>query len=569
MAAESSYLAIAVAYAEQAAKDRGKKFGRHMRLAAKRFLKDLDRARDPGCPFEMSEWHVDDVCSFIELLPHVEGQWSTTTIGLEPWQVFILANVFGFRRRSNGARRFNTAYIEVARKNAKSTLSSGIALYCLSEEGETGPQVKTAATTGDQARIVFDVASKMASASTQYLEARGVEVWKNAVTCAETGGNMKPINAKASTQDGLNPHLTIIDELHAHKDRKLFDVLRSAQGARSNPLSWYITTAGYDLQTVCYEQRTLAAKILEGAVEADHYFAAIFSLDPDDDWRLERNWIKANPNYGVSIFPDKLREEVLEAKESPESEAEFKTKRCNIWLNSAATWLSLDAWDAAADPKITLDDLKGHRVALACDMSNRDDMTAIVAVAEIDGEVRIVPRFYLPRDVIQERVIKGLGFYRTWVDAGVVTATDGDWIDAARIEEDIRAIADDLDPVQITFDTFGAGPDIASRLDADGYPASIRQYTAKNVGAAALELEARVRRRSRLRHDGNPCLRWHASNAVVERRVDGSILPKKESPMSMNKIDGIAATVMAMSHLRLGEEERPRVINYERGSLAL
>lgn len=562
------YVAIAVKYAKVAAVDEDR-HGYWNRKAATRFLLDLERADDADCAFTFSHEHAADVCDFIEKLPHVEGTWANPLIVLEPWQVFTLVNIFGFRRRADGKRRFSTAYIEVARKNGKSALSSGVALYCLCCEGEAGPQVKTAATTGDQARIVFDVARAMVEKTPDLRDAFGVDALANSILCKANMGTIKPINAKASTQDGLNPHLNIIDELHAHKDRKLFDVLKSAQGARSNPLAWYITTAGYNVTGVCYEQRTMVTKILDGVIEAEHYWGCIWTLDETDDWRDEACWIKANPNYGVSIRPDKMREECLEARQSPASENEFLTKRCNKWLSSAANWLSMPNWDLCQH-KGEWPDFAGQDVWVGMDLSSRNDMTAVALVWQRDGALWVKVQYYLPEDVIAKRVERGFAFYSEWANNGTLIATPGDWIDREVIEAYVREQCEIYRPRMVVCDTYGVGPDIVASLSADGIPAGQLYFTAKNIGSAALELEARVKSGGRLWHDGNSALRWNASNTFVERRVDGSILPKKEAAGSENKIDGIAAICMAMSQMRF-EEPAPQVtvIDYEPGGLFL
>jgi phage terminase large subunit-like protein len=261
--------------------------------------------------------------------------WDTPTIRLEPPQVFILAVIFGWRRRSDGLRRFSSVYIEMARKGAKSTLTAGVALYCLCCEDEPGAQIIVGATTGEQAGKVFNPAKRMVEKTAALREAFGLEAWARSVTCAASGGFIQPINAKGKTQDGWNPHVGILDELHAHPDRSLFDVITSAFGARRNPLRWVITTAGYNTNGVCYEQRTYVAKILEGVVEADHYFGIVFSVDEADDPFDERAWIKANPMLGVTPTLKSMQTEAADAKASPAAEGEFKTKRLNLWLNAS------------------------------------------------------------------------------------------------------------------------------------------------------------------------------------------------------------------------------------------
>jgi phage terminase large subunit-like protein len=514
-----------------------------VRLACARQDRDLKRAAtDPSWPYVWSDQQATEVCAFAETLPHIEGEWDSPTIHLEPWQIFVLTTLFGWRRKSDGGRRFNTAYIEVARKAAKSVLASIVALYCLHREGEPGAQVKTAATTGSQARIVFDVARKMVL-RTAALRDAGLQAFANAITFEAAGGSLQPINAKSSTQDGLSPHCSIIDELHAHKDRSLFDVLKSARGARKNPLSFYVTTAGYNLLGVAMEQRTFLLKILQGVFEADHYFGVIFTLDEHDDPYDESVWIKANPMIGITPQLDEMRQYAQEAKLSPDSEGEFKTKRLNLWLNSASSWLSMPAWDACGDPTITLDDFTGQRCWIGADLAQLDDLAAVALVFERDELLYGLVRCYLPELVVNERA-HAVPAYRRWVDAGLLTLTPGNMIDFGHIERDIRGWCEQFRVQDIAFDQYGS-VQIAGNLANDNLPARIEPKNAKTFTPPARELETRVKHR-RLRHDGSSLLKWAASNCVVSRRIDDSILPKKASAESPDKIDPIDALLQAI-----------------------
>lgn len=242
---DKDYVAIAKAYAKKALDPKNRKrFGIWIRLAAKRFLDDLERAKTKGAPFYFDVWHANDVCDFAEKLPHVEGVWETPTIVLHESHVFFLVQLFGFRK-PDGTRRFSKALFAVARKNAKSTLAAIVGLYCQNCEGENGPQIITGATTGQQARIVFNVAKRMVEKTADLREAFGLVPFANAIASINNGGTYKPINAKASTQDGLNPSCVILDEIHAHKDHDLLNVLVSAAGARANVLFLFLTTEGY------------------------------------------------------------------------------------------------------------------------------------------------------------------------------------------------------------------------------------------------------------------------------------------------------------------------------------
>jgi len=523
------------------------------KLACRRHLEDLKRKTTKKWPYYFDHWWANDVCDFAEKVPHHEGNWNPdgNKFILEPWEVFILVAIFGWRRRvqkakdpKNDPRRFSAAYIEVARKNGKSPISAIVALYCVACEGENAPQVKLAATTYKQTEAVFKPAKAMVNLTPALREHFQLEARAKAIACFSSRGNIEPIHSKSQTQDGLNPHATIIDELHAHKDRSLFDVLRSAKGARKNPLSWYITTAGYNLEGVCYEQRTLVTKILEGIIPGDHYFGVIYTLDDGDDPFDEKVWLKSNPNLGVSVQIKDLRDYAQEAKASPKSLGEYKTKRHNIWCNAAAAWLNLLQWDACADPGLKIDDFTGYDCWIGGDLADRNDIAGYLLLFLKDGLPYLFPRFYLPEDLVLEKMHSVGMHYKVWADEGLLILTPGDFIDHNRIEEDVRKDWEKFNVHQAAFDQYGSAQ-LAASLNNDGLTTAIVHKNAKTYGDPSLELEARVKT-GRIRHDGNKILRWMVSNAVVDRRVDGSILPKKENKDSPNKIDGLDMAILAL-----------------------
>jgi phage terminase large subunit-like protein len=565
------YSGIALAYAQDVVAGRIVAC-KWVKAACQRHLDDLKKEK---WPYHFDRWQGDDICDFIEKLPHVEGDWDMPTIWLEPPQVFILVVVFGWRK-VDGRRRFSTVYIEMARKGAKSTLTAGVSLYCLTCEGEVGPQIVLGATTGEQAGKVFNPARRMVGMTPALRSAFELEAFTRSITCAQNGGFIQPINAKGKTQDGWNPHVGVLDELHAHRDRSLFDVIKSAFGARKNPLLWIITTAGFDTNGVCYEQRTVATKMLEGVIELDHLFAIIFTLDeavldekgkvlvPADDPFDERVWVKANPMLGITPTLDKMRSDAADAKASPREEGNFKTKNLNIWLNAAVRWLNMVRWNQCADPTITWESFRGLDCYIGGDLADKDDITALVLSA-IDDEGCLIskPMFWLPEAVLlspEHSEGRGPAPYRTWHKQGHLNLTPGDWVDHNEVEQRIEDWIGDLSVRRITFDQFAAAQAMAIRLNenygsGDEPLAGILHKNARSVTDPAKELEARVKGgRSRFRHDGNPVMSWMASNAVVDRRVDGTILPKKETPMSPNKIDGIDALVNSIWPIVIGVE---------------
>jgi len=519
--------------------------GRLLRLAVDR--QDRDRRRsesDPSWPFVWSPEHVADVCEFVEALPHVEGKWNSTTIRLEPAQVFWLACLFGWRHRSDAnLRRFTGWYHETGRKSAKTTLVAGLGLFHLAREREPGASVICGAKTGAQARIVFRTMQRMVRRAA-WLRDLGFQVFANAITVSSDtlDGDARPVNSKAISLDGLNPSMIVLDESHA-QSFELHDVLKSAQGARTNPLLVAPTTAGYDQLSVGFALRTSAIKLLEGIFETDHLLATIYAIDDGDDWKDETAWPKANPLFGVTPKIENVRTYCRDAQQTPQLESEFRVKVCSEWLNSGQRWLSTVAWDACADSTLKLEDFEGEPCWIGGDLAQLDDLAAIALLFKRDDLVCAFVRCYLPRLVVETRA-RAVPIFRLWADAGIITLTEGNMIDYSKIEADIRRHCERFDVRDICFDQFGS-VQIAGNLFNDGLPARVEPKNAKTFTGPARELETRVNHK-RLKHEGDSCLRWQASNCVVRRGVDDSLLPKKDGPESPNKIDGIDALLLAL-----------------------
>lgn len=554
------YAAIALDYAKRAVADKkGEWTCNWARLACKRHLDDLKRKR---WDFYFDPWYAGDVCDFIEKLPHVQGKWDSKTISLEPWQIFFLCVAFGWRRRSDGGRRFTMAYLEVARKNAKSTILAGISLYGLCCDDEPGAQVYIGATTGDQAKKVFEPAAQMVKRTSALREAFDVEAWARSITLPD-GSFIQPINAKSSTQDGHNPSMGILDELHAHADRGLYDVVRSADGARDNPFLWMITTSGYNVEGVCYEQRTLLTKVLQGLIPADHYFGIIYTLDEEDSEFDERVWVKANPNLGASIKLDSLKRYAVEAKNSPASHAEFKTKRCNIWTSAKDGWVNIERWKKC-DGAIDLDALKEAQCWGGLDLASTTDMAAFRLVWKVGGRLKTWGRFYLPEEAVRPRTERGNVPYQTWEKEGLLTVTPGDVTDYEYIKKDILRAMGEFDIVDIAYDPWNAR-DLVNRLMEESVPLIEFRQGIASFNAPMKELE-RAYTSGQLDHDGDPILTWNASNIVARQDVNENIAPDKKH--STEKIDGFVALVMAIGRMLAHEDEGPSVYA-ERGALAL
>ncbi len=540
------YLAIATAYGASVVAG-VVPASKWVRLAVDRQLRDLDlSATSPAWPYVFDRKAAAAVCRFVEQLPHVEGRWSTATIRLEPAQVWLLTCLFGWRLRADPTRRrFTTLYWETGRKGAKSTLMAAVCLYHMVAEDEPGPAVVCGATTGQQARIVFTIAQQMVARST-WLQERGLRAFAHAICLMPDGrntvGTLKPINAKASTQDGLNPSCIVLDESHA-QTFELHDVLKSAQGARANPLLLCPTTAGYNQLSVGYALRSTLCKVLDGVIVADHLLGAIYTIDDGDDWRDERVWIKANPLLGVTPSRDWMRRYCLDAQQTPGLEQEFRVKCCSEWANAGSAWLSMTAWDACADRSLTLDAFVGRDCWIGGDLAQEDDFAAIALVFPVDDGVVAFVRCYLPEELVLERS-RAVPEYRLWRDRGELVITPGSAMDYARIEADIRAWCQRFAVQDICFDYYQSKR-LVDALFNSGLPARTEAKNAKTTTPPAIELETRIRH-GRFRHDGNTCVRWQASNVVVRRGRDDTILPVKDAPHSPNKIDAIDALLWAV-----------------------
>ena len=536
------FVQVAIAYAREATADRkGKKFGKWIRLAAARFLRDLKTAKGRGAPFKFDPWWANDVCLFAEQLPHVEGVWDTPTIVLHPSHVFFLVNLFGFRK-PDGTRRFTTALFAVARKNAKSTLAAIILLYCLCCEGEVGPQAITAATTGQQARIVFNVAKRMVEKTPDLREAFNLQPFANAIAAYANGGTAKPINAKASTQDGLNPSMVSLDEVHAHKTHDLLNVLKSAAGARKNPLFLYTTTEGYESPGPWPEQRRFAEQLLEQAVEAEHYLALIYAVDDADHDFDAKCWIKANPLADVNpILLKEIAKEAVEAKAMPGRHAEFKIKRLNRRAAAANSWIDIPRWNQCGGV-VDLEALRTVPCFAALDLASTKDMTALRLVWRVDEKWVTWGRYWVPRDAVAQRTERGTVPYAAWVGSGNVVQTDGDVTDYRVIEDDILALRERFNIVGIAYDAWNAS-DLVNRLVEHELPMVQFIQGTKSYHPAMQELE-RAYTSGALNHGDDPVLRWNAANVVARKDANNNTAPDKRR--SADKIDGLVALLMAI-----------------------
>ena len=558
------YIKIAIDYANQAVADENnERFGKWIRLAARRFLADLERAKQKDSCFYFDDACAIDACSFIEKLPHVEGKWETENVVLHASHVWFVVQLFGFRNQ-DGTRRFTTALFAVARKNAKSFLCSAILLYCFCCEDEEGPQVVSAATTGQQARIIFNVAKRIVEKLSALREAFTLEPFANAIARYEVGGTFKPINAKASTQDGLNPSHVGIDEIHAHKTHDLLNVLKSAAGARKNPLFLYTTTEGYESPGPWGEIRHFAKQLLEGVVQADHFLVLYYALDDedkdagkaaDDDFD-ESKWIKANPLMEVNpLLLKEIRKEAVEAKQMPGRHAEFKIKRLNRPSSTVGGWINLNKW-RLCNGDVDLDWLKQYPCFGGLDLASTRDIAAFRLVWDVDGVYYTHGWRFVPSVAVHERSRRGLVPYQQWVHGGWLIEAGDEIIDYDVVEKTILQADAMYDIRAIGYDLWNAQQIAKKLIDADVPMIEFIQGT-KSYHPAMKALEEHYIS-GKVAHGNDPVLNWNASNIVA--RTDQNMNTAPDKKKSNDKIDDMVAFLMAVGEL-LADEESSCIYN--------
>ena len=528
--------------------------GRWERLAVARYVRDLEEGAGRGIWFD--EAAALRACRFFSFLKHSKGEWAGTTIQLEPWQLFNTWNLFGWRR-ADGFRRFRTGYTEVARKNGKTTWAAGIGLYLMDADGEPGAEVYTAAVKRDQARIAHQEATRMVKSSP--LLRKRIRVFKDNLHNEKTASKFEPLGRDADSTDGLNVQGAIVDEVHAHPNRDMWDVLETATGSRRQPLIVGITTAGFDRQSLCWELHEYSERVLEGSHGDDSWFGAIYAVEPEDDPFDESVWRKANPNLGISVKLDDMRRLASKAQEMPSALNAFLRLRLNRWTQSITRWMPIDAWERCG-AHVDADGLRGRTCYGGLDLSSTTDISALVWVfpPEGTGDVfQVLCRFFIPEESMRERSRRDRVPYDSWVRQGLMTATPGNVIDYSYILAQIDEDAQRFDIAEIAFDRWGATR-IVQDLEEGGLVVAGFGQGFASMSPPMKELEKLVLSGG-IRHGGNPVLTWMAGNLVAREDPAGNIKPDKQK--STEKIDGMVSLIMGLD--RAIRREGPGASVYE------
>lgn len=532
--------------------------GKYVRLAVERHYRDLIDGSKRGLQFSVDHaWHI---IRYIErYFVHIKGGLAGQPIHLDPWQKFFTAVLYGWRR-IDGRRRFTRAYEEVARKNGKSTWKGPQGAYLFMMDGEAGAEVYAVATTREQAMTVFKPAfenfkrwaKKSAGMARSFRIFEGLNQER-----IESGASVfKPIASNADAQDGFNPSAVLFDELHAQKSREQWDVLESGFGARQQPLLSAITTAGFIQDGICTEIRGYLISVLDGVRQDDDVFGYIYTIDEGDDPFAEKNWIKANPSLGSAKTIDYMRGMARKAKALPSALANFKTKDLNVWCNDAEGWLDLAVWDKGAK-KFCKELLAGRECYGGLDLASTRDLTAFTLVfppGEAGGDWYVMVWVWCPEVKIEEQADDAAPYAR-WRAEGWISATPGNVTDYQPVREAIVSACATYDVREIGFDRWNAQQLSNELLDAGVPLVEVPQNTG-GMYPGSRKLEELIYAK-RLRHGGNPVLRWAAGNVSLLYDSNDNFRPDKKRSKPKGRIDPVVATVMALSRAVTYVEDAP------------
>lgn len=527
--------------------------GRYELLAVERFQNDLNNKE------YFFDWDtVLDLLFFISTkCKHSKGSLAGQFVKLEPWQSFILANVYGFRRKDSKRRKYRKALIEVGRKNGKTTLLAGIALYHLLEmDGEAGAEIYSIATKVDQSKISWNIAKAMVNQS-DYLHNR-IVIYQNKLVY--NNSLFAPLASESKKLDGLNPSFTIADEIHAFPDGDLVDVISTGMGSRENPLLFQITTAGSDLNSYGFKEHEYAVSVLEGSLNDPSYFAIIYALDEEDDFADVKNWRKANPNLGISVYPEYLESTFNEALSSPAKLASFKTKNLCLWQNVSSRWIDYSVWEKNLD---TFDEsiLKGAVAYGGIDLSTNLDLTAIALnfPPQKEGDKhRKLYHFFLPADGIIEKEREDKVPYRHWAKQGYLTLTEGPVIDYQAVSEKLKTWITTYNIQFIAADRWRLLD--LTRLMPE-YEDLFIEFSQgiRAMSPASLEYERQIKL-GNFATNNNPVMNWMISNTEIRLDENNNIkIVKPKRDKTGKRIDGVIADIMATFTSITMEDNRPKV----------
>lgn len=530
---------------------------------------------------------ADFAVAFIESLCHTKGTWAGKPFELIDWQEQIIRDLFG-TLKPNGYRQFNTAYIEIPKKQGKSELAAAVALLLTCGDGEERAEVYGCAADRQQASIVFEVAADMVRMCPALSKRVKILASQKRLIYTPTNSFYQVLSAEAYSKHGFNIHGVVFDELHTQPNRKLFDVMTKGSGdARMQPLYFLITTAGTDTHSICYETHQKAKDIIEGRKIDPTFYPVIYGADESDDWTNPKVWKKANPSLDITVGIDKVKAACESAKQNPGEENAFRQLRLNQWVKQAVRWMPMEKWDKCAF-SVDEDELEGRVCYGGLDLSSTTDITSFVLVfppslggaasvprlgdgfatsccppPDKDDKYIILPYFWIPEDNLTLRVNRDHVPYDVWERQGYLQTTEGNVVHYGFIEQFIEKLGERFNIREIAFDRWGA-VQMVQNLEGMGFTVVPFGQGFKDMSPPTKELMKLVLEQ-KIAHGGHPVLRWNMDNIYIRTDPAGNIKADKEK--STEKIDGAVATIMALDRaIRCGNDHGTSVYD-ERGIL--
>ena len=502
---------------------------KYIKQACERYLSWFDK-------YEFRKDKVDRVVNFITKLKHFTGSHNGKPFELMPWQIWVVSSIFGFY--NNNKRVVNSVYIEIARKNGKTAFISAICLYCLIADGENGGEIDFLANNAKQAKIAFDMCSNFL----QSIDKKGkyFQRYRDRIKFDKTKSFIQVLSSEASGLDGFNSSVFCLDEAHEQKDSRLYDVMVSSQGMRTNPLGLIITTAGFNKFGFCYPYRRTCTEILSGAKEDDSTFTAIFTLDEEDKWDDEEVWIKSNPNLGVTVQKDYIRRQINSAKLNTSLEVGVKTKNLNMWCSSAEVWINNDLL-LESTSEVNLDNFNECTAFIGVDLASVSDLTATSVMIPFEGKFYFKNFYYLPESCLQDNINSQV--YLDWYKRGYLTLTSGNVTDYDIVTKDLLNISEKVYIDKVAYDQYNS-TQWAIDCTAEGLPLIPYSQALWSFNRPTKEFE-RLIKMGKIIIDNNPITRWCFANIAIKQDYNENIKPVKGGTANQ-KIDGAIAMIEAL-----------------------
>ena len=496
---------------------------------------------------------ADFAVMFIEQLCHTKGTWAGKKFKLLDWQSQIIRDLFGVLK-PNGYRQFNTAYIEIPKKNGKSELAAAVALLLCCGDGEQRAEIYGCAAERGQATIVFDVAADMVRMCPALNKRCKILTSQKRILFTPTNSFYQVLSAEAYSKHGFNIHGVVFDELHTQPNRKLFDVMTKGSGdARMQPLYFLITTAGTDTNSICFETHQKAKDILEGRKIDPTFYPVIYGAGENEDWTDPKVWLKSNPSLGETIGMDKVQAACESAKQNPGEENSFRQLRLNQWVKQAVRWMPMEKWDACAVP-VNEEMLEGRVCYGGLDLSSTTDLTSFCLVFPPEDEEEpyyVLPYFWVPEDTLDLRVKRDHVPYDVWNRQGYLETTEGNVVHYGYIEKFIERLGEKFNIRDIAFDRWGA-TQMSQDLENMGFTVVPMGQGFASMSPPTKEL-MKLTLEKKIAHGGHPVLRWNMDNIFIRTDPAGNI--KADKAKSTEKIDGAIAMIMALDRaIRCGND---------------